>query len=292
MRILNLRGRLALDVSAAGESRAVDVAKVSGGRFGPDPQSVYADWDEFAGWAASLSVDPAQREPFDAAELGAPVPRPAQVFAIGLNYREHALEAGLGIPERPMVFTKFPAAVAGPVTTVELPPGNNDWEIELVAVIGRRADHVPAEQAWSHIAGLTAGQDLSERRSQTAGPAPAQYSLAKSFRGFAPIGPVLVTPDEFPDPGDLAITCTLNGETVQRARTGDMIFGIPELVAHLSSVLTLLPGDLIFTGTPSGIGAKRTPPRFLKAGDVLVSSIEGIGEMRQNFIDRADRTAL
>jgi 2-keto-4-pentenoate hydratase/2-oxohepta-3-ene-1,7-dioic acid hydratase in catechol pathway len=291
MKILNLRGRLALDVSTDGQSLAMDVAKASAGRFGPDPQSVYAAWDEFAGWAASLAPGQALGELFDAAELGAPVPRPAQLFAIGLNYREHALEAGLEIPERPMVFTKFPAAITGPVTTVELPPGDNDWEIELVAVIGRRADHVPAEQAWSHIAGLTAGQDLSERRSQLAGPPPAQYSLAKSFRGFAPTGPVVVTPDEFPDPDDLAVRCTLNGETVQEARTRDMIFGIAELVAHLSAVLTLLPGDLIFTGTPPGIGAARTPPRFLKAGDVLASSIEGIGQMRQDFTDRGDRTA-
>jgi 2-keto-4-pentenoate hydratase/2-oxohepta-3-ene-1,7-dioic acid hydratase in catechol pathway len=189
-----------------------------------------------------------------------------------------------------MVFTKFPAAVTGPAGTVELPPGDNDWEIELVAVIGRRADHVPAERAWSHVAGLTAGQDLSERKTQVAGPAPAQYSLAKSFRGFAPIGPALVTPDEFPGPGDLAVRCTVNGETVQEGRTGDMIFGIPELVAHLSAVLTLLPGDLIFTGTPPGIGAARTPPRFLRAGDVLVSSIEGIGQMRHDFANRGDRT--
>ncbi len=289
MRILNLRGRLALDVSADGRSLAIDVAEASAGRFGPDPQSVYADWDEFASWAASLPVGQVQGEPFDAADLGAPVPRPAQVFAIGLNYREHAQEAGLGLPERPMVFTKFPAAITGPFATVELPPGSNDWEIELVAVIGRRADHMSAEQAWSHIAGLTAGQDLSERQSQLAGPAPEQYSLAKSFRGFAPIGPVVVTADEFPDPGDLAVSCTLNGETVQQGRTGDMIFGIAELVAYLSAVLTLLPGDLIFTGTPSGIGATRTPPRFLKAGDILVSSIEGIGAMRHDFIDRGDR---
>lgn len=292
MRVLNLRGRLALDVSTDDQSLAVDVAKASAGRFGPDPQSVYADWDEFADWTASRAVSGAQGELFEAAELGAPVPRPAQVFAIGLNYREHALEAGLGVPERPMVFTKFPAAITGPAGTVELPPGDNDWEIELVAVIGRRADHVPAVRAWSHIAGLTAGQDLSERRSQLAGPAPAQYSLAKSFRGFAPIGPVVVTPDEFPDPGDLAVRCTVNGETVQEGRTSDMIFGIAELVAHLSAVLTLLPGDLIFTGTPPGIGAVRNPPRFLRAGDVLASSIEGIGQMRHDFIDRGDRTAL
>jgi 2-keto-4-pentenoate hydratase/2-oxohepta-3-ene-1,7-dioic acid hydratase in catechol pathway len=283
MKIINLRGRLALDVSTDGQPIAVDVAKASAGRFGPDPQSVYAVWDEFADWAASLETKDA--EPFEAAELGAPVPRPAQVFAIGLNYREHALEGGMGIPERPMVFTKFPAAITGPVGTVGLPPGDNDWEIELVAVIGRRADHVPADQAWSHIAGLTVGQDLSERRSQVAGPAPAQYSLAKSFRGFAPIGPAVVTPDEFPDPDNLAVKCTLNGETVQDGRTGDMIFGIAELVAHLSAVLTLLPGDLIFTGTPSGIGAVRQPPRFLLAGDVLVSSIDGIGRMRHEFTD-------
>jgi 2-keto-4-pentenoate hydratase/2-oxohepta-3-ene-1,7-dioic acid hydratase in catechol pathway len=290
MKIINLRGRVALDVSTDGQSIGVDVAKASAGRFGPDPQSVYAVWDEFVGWAASLAPDRAGGEPFDAAELGAPVPRPAQLFAIGLNYREHALEAGTGIPECPMVFTKFPAAITGPVGAVELPPGDNDWEIELVAVIGRRADHVSVEQAWSHVAGLTTGQDLSERRSQLAGPAPAQYSLAKSFRGFAPIGPAVVTPDEFPDPGDLAVKCTLNGETVQEGRTGDMIFGLAELVAYLSAVVTLLPGDLIFTGTPPGIGAARKPPRFLQAGDVLVSSIEGIGRMHHAFIDRGDRT--
>lgn len=290
MKIFNLRGRLALEVSTDDQPFAVDVAKASAGRFGPDPQSVYAVWDEFAEWAASLAPDRALGERFYAAEVGAPVPRPAQLFAIGLNYREHAAEAGLGIPERPVVFTKFPAAIAGPVGTVELPPGDNDWEIELVAVIGRRADHVSAGQAWSYIAGLTIGQDLSERRSQVAGPAPAQYSLAKSFRGFAPIGPVVVTQDEFPDPDNLAVRCTLNGETVQEARTGDMIFGIAELVAHLSAVLTLLPGDLIFTGTPPGIGAVREPPRFLRAGDVLVSSIEGVGRMRHDFIDRGDRT--
>ena len=237
MKILNLRGRLALDVGTDGQSVAVDVAKASAGRFGPDPQSVYAVWDEFAGWAASPAPVRALGEPFDAAELGAPVPRPAQLFAIGLNYREHALEAGMGIPERPMVFTKFPAAIAGPVGIVELPPGDNDWEIELVAVIGRRADHMPVEQAWSYVAGLTVGQDLSERKSQLAGPAPAQYSLAKSFRGFAPIGPVVVTTDEFRDPD----------------------------------------------------GAARTPPRFLAAGDVLRSSIDGIGRMRHDFVDRRDR---
>jgi 2-keto-4-pentenoate hydratase/2-oxohepta-3-ene-1,7-dioic acid hydratase in catechol pathway len=285
MRIINLRGRLAVDVSADGQAIAVDVAKASAGRFGPDPQSVYAVWDEFADWAASLAPEAKGAEPFDAAELGAPVPRPAQVFAIGLNYREHALEAGSGLLERPMVFTKFPAAITGPAGTIELPPGDNDWEIELVAVIGRRADHVSAEHAWSHIAGLTAGQDLSERRSQVAGPAPAQYSLAKSFRGFAPIGPAVVTPGEFTDPGDLALKCTLNGETVQEGRSGDMIFGLAGLVAHLSAVLPLLPGDLIFTGTPPGIGAARTPPRFLRVGDVLVSSIDGIGHMRHEFTD-------
>jgi 2,4-diketo-3-deoxy-L-fuconate hydrolase len=285
MRIINLRDRLALDVSKNGHSIAVDVAKASASRFGPDPQSVYAVWDEFADWAASLAAEAKSAEPFDAAQLGAPVPRPAQVFAIGLNYRELALEAGSALPERPMVFTKFPAAITGPASTVELPPGDNDWEIELVAVIGRRADRVSAERAWSHVAGLTVGQDLSERRSQLAGPAPAQYSLAKSFRGFAPIGPAVVTPDEFTDPGDLALTCTLNDETVQEGRTGDMIFGLADLIVHLSAVLPLLPGDLIFTGTPPGIGAARTPARFLRAGDVLVSSIDGIGHIRHEFTD-------
>ncbi len=280
MRIMNLGGRLALVV---GDS-AVDVERASSGRFGPDPQAVYDVWPEFQAWAAS--ADTRGATPFDADRVGPPVPRPPQVFGIGLNYKEHAIEAGLDLPTQPMVFTKFPACVTGPNATVTLTDGNVDWEAELVAVIGRRAERVSEADAWDHVAGLTLGQDISDRALQFATPHPPQFSLGKSCAGFAPIGPVLVTRDEFPDPDDVAIACTLNGELVQEGRTSDLIFSIPQVIAYLSNLLPLLPGDLIFTGTPSGIGATREPPRFLGPDDELGTSAERIGEMRNRFAPR------
>jgi 2-keto-4-pentenoate hydratase/2-oxohepta-3-ene-1,7-dioic acid hydratase in catechol pathway len=277
MRVMNLAGRLSLAVDGG----AVDVAEASGGRFGPDVQSVYGQWAEFRDWAASCTAPPV---PFDERQLGAPVPRPPQVFAIGLNYRDHAEEAGLTLPESPMVFTKFPASVTGPFDTITLPGGSVDFEAELVAVIGRTARHVSVDDAWTYVAGLTAGQDLSERELQTQGPDPAQYNLGKSFAGFAPIGPYLVTPDEFADPGDLSLQCELSGELMQKSHTANLIFSIPQIVAHLSSVLELWPGDLIFTGTPSGIGWTRNPRRMITASDELVTTIGDIGTMRHRFV--------
>lgn len=280
MRYGTVSGRLAVFTDGG----AVDVEEASGGRFGPAPQKVYDDWDAFREWAAT--VEAADAAPFDGDELGPPVPEPAQVFAIGLNYRDHAAESKLDVPDRfPPVFTKFRTAITGPVTTVELPPGGNtDWEVELVVVIGRRADRVAAADAWSYVAGLTVGQDLSERVGQLAGPAP-QFSLGKSHRGFAPTGPWVVTVDELPDPDGLALGCEVDGVTVQSGSTRDLIFGIPALIEGLSAVAPLLAGDLIFTGTPAGVGAGRTPPRFLRAGEVLTSRIEGIGTLTQTFVE-------
>jgi len=156
-----------------------------------------------------------------------------------------------------------------------------------VAVIGRRAHRVAEADAWNYVAGLTVGQDLSERDLQLQPPAPQQFNLAKSFAGFAPIGPCLVTADEFTDPDNVEIGCLLNGEQMQKAQTGELIFPVPALVAYLSSVLPLLPGDLIFTGTPSGIGWGRTPQRFLRPGDQLLSYVEGIGAMHHQFAPAA-----
>ena len=279
MRIANLDGRLVL---VAGD-RAVDVATASDGRFEADPQRIYESWAEFRSWVESSADLPG--ESFDAAALGSPAPRPAQVFAIGLNYAEHAAEAGFATPDTaPPVFTKFPSCITGPYGEVALPAGGHtDWEVELVAVIGRRAERVPAPQAWSYVAGVTVGQDLSERVSQLAGPAP-QFSLAKSFPRFGPMGPSLVTPDEFADPDDLELSCSVNGEVVQSGRTSRLLFGVPAIIAHLSAVLPLLPGDVVFTGTPPGVGMGRTPPRYLVPGDELVSTVAGIGELRHTFV--------
>jgi 2-keto-4-pentenoate hydratase/2-oxohepta-3-ene-1,7-dioic acid hydratase in catechol pathway len=209
------------------------------------------------------------------------------VFAVGLNYRSHAEESGMEIPSVPATFTKFPACLTGPFADVELSGGTVDWEVELVAVIGRRADRVAEADGWSHIAGLTVGQDITDRTLQFA--AGSQFSLGKSYRGYGPLGPWLVTPDELANPDDLALGCAIDGEKVQDARTSDLIFNIPQLVAELSAVLPLLPGDVIFTGTPAGVGITRQPPRFLQAGETLESWIEGIGTIRNLIVTPTPR---
>jgi 2-keto-4-pentenoate hydratase/2-oxohepta-3-ene-1,7-dioic acid hydratase in catechol pathway len=280
VRIGNLSGRL----SMFAEGGAVDVEKASDGRFGPDPQAVYDVWDEFVAWAATAELgDGAQ---FDVADLGAPTPAPAQVFAIGLNYRAHAAESNLAVPDTfPPTFTTCRTALSGPVGTVTIPTGGHvDWEVELVVVIGRRAECVAAVDAWSYVAGVTAGQDISERVLQLSGPAP-QFSLGKSYPGFAPLGPWVVTLDELADPDDIALQCAIDGETVQHGRTSDFLFPVPALIEGLSRVTPLLPGDIIFCGTPSGVGLGRDPQRWLRAGEVLVSSVTGVGELRQTFVD-------
>jgi 2-keto-4-pentenoate hydratase/2-oxohepta-3-ene-1,7-dioic acid hydratase in catechol pathway len=181
------------------------------------------------------------------------------------------------------VFTKFPTCLNGPTADIELPSATVDWEVELVAVIGRRARHVPAERGLEYVAGYAVGQDISERVLQLAA-TPPQFSMGKSLPGFGPVGPWLVTLDDLDDPGDLALGCEINGEPVQSSRTSQLIFSVPALVANLSASVPLLPGDVIFTGTPAGVGLGRDPQRWLADGDVLTSHIEGIGEMRHRFV--------
>lgn len=275
MRIGNLNGRLVL---VDGEKeRALDVERASGGQFGAHPQTVYERWSEFVQWAdgADLSAG----EGFDPARLGPPVPRPPQVFGIGLNYRDHAEEAGLDLPDDPMVFTKFPSSVTGPYAEVRLPSDRVDYEVELVVVIGREGYEITPERAWDHVAGLTVGQDISERAVQFRGK-PPQFSMGKSYPGFSPIGPVLVSPDEFADRDRLAIGCSSGQEVLQDGTTADMVFPVGDLIVRLSAIVRLLPGDLIFTGTPAGVGAVRSPRRYLSPGEVIVSTIEGIGQIR------------
>ncbi|MEU7295190.1 fumarylacetoacetate hydrolase family protein [Streptomyces exfoliatus] len=279
MRTANLLGRLVLVTE---DALAVDVAEASNGRFGPDPQSVFEHWSAFRSWAADAPLPPGR--PFTAVDLRSPAPAPRQIFAVGLNYRAHAKESGFGAPDGlPPVFTKYVSSITGPVTEVTLPEGGHtDWEVELVAVIGERAHRVDEDDAWLHVAGLTAGQDLSERITQLTGPAP-QFGVGKSYPGFTPMGPYLVTPDAFVDAGDLELRCAINGEEVQKGRTSDLICSVPALIARLSAIVPLLPGDVVFTGTPDGVGMGRSPQRWLSAGDELVSHIAGIGELRQTF---------
>ncbi|WP_405756990.1 fumarylacetoacetate hydrolase family protein [Streptomyces sp. NBC_01420] len=285
MRLAHIDGRLAIK----GPQGFLDAAEASGGRFGPDPQEVFGDWEAFSSWYGEFLASPAAAAApvvgaDDGAVWGPPVPRPAQIFAVGLNYLDHIAESKLDVPTEPAVFTKFRTSLTGPASAVTLPDGLVDWEAELVAVIGRRCHHATRETAWSYVAGLTAGQDLSERRLQLTGPAP-QFSLGKSYPGFAPVGPELVSTDEFANPDDLELGCRLEGgEVLQKSRTSEMVFDIPELIVRLSAVCPLLPGDLVFTGTPAGVGGARTPQKFLAPGDVLVTWIEGIGTLRNPML--------
>jgi len=271
MKLANLNGRATLVTDTGG----VDLAAASDGRFGPDVQPLYDDWEAVRAFAAGL--DGATATPFDEAQLASPTPSPRQVFAIGLNYLSHARESGMEAPSVPAAFTKFPASLAGPFDPVELSGATVDWEVELVAVIGTRADRVAEADAWAHVAGLTVGQDISDRTVQFA--AAGQFSLGKSYRGYGPMGPWLVTPDGFADPDDLGLGCSINGEVVQDTPLSDMIFNVRQLVSLLSASMTLEPGDVIATGTPAGVGVYRDPPRFLGEGDVVSVTIEGIGEL-------------
>jgi 2-keto-4-pentenoate hydratase/2-oxohepta-3-ene-1,7-dioic acid hydratase in catechol pathway len=290
VRIANHDGRAVLVLGDAADgpdgAKAADIAIASGGRFGPGFGSIYAAWEEFVAWASAAAPQP--DVVLERHRLGAPSPYPSQVVAIGLNYADHAAETGFEVPTTlPPVFTKFPSAITGPYGEVALPPdGHTDWEVEVVAIVGRQAHRVAVEDAWSHVAGLAVGQDLSERISQMAGPAP-QFGLAKSFPGFAPIGPWLVTLDELETAGldrdDLALGCAVGGETVQDGRTSRLIFSIPRTIAALSQVITLRPGDVIFTGTPDGVGLGMDPPRFLRSGETLRTWVEGLGELEHTF---------
>jgi 2-keto-4-pentenoate hydratase/2-oxohepta-3-ene-1,7-dioic acid hydratase in catechol pathway len=285
MRIGNLDGRLVL----IDERRALDVETASDARFSSDPQAVYSRWDEFTEWASTQ--DAATGAVYEARDLAAAVPRPSQVFAIGLNYANHAGESGFAVPADPVVFTKYVSSLTGADVDVALTGDRVDWEAELVAVIGRGGRDIPESQAWLHVAGLTVGQDLSDRTIQFWGD-PPQFSLGKSGAGFAPLGPWVVTVDEVAaehDENALGIRCVLIDEdgterVLQNGNTRDLIFTIPELVARLSAVVELLPGDIIFTGTPEGVGVGRDPQEFLRAGQMLRTEIEGVGIIRQRFV--------
>jgi 2-keto-4-pentenoate hydratase/2-oxohepta-3-ene-1,7-dioic acid hydratase in catechol pathway len=278
MRLATINQRLCL-LQPGG---AVDVHAASDGMFDADPAAVYPHWQEFVRWAGAAAM-PAP-EPFAPEALGSPSPAPRQVYGIGLNYSEHIAESGFARPTSPPVFTKFPSCITGPHGDITLPPGGHtDWEVELAVIIGTTAHAVSAATAWDYVAGLSVGQDVSERILQMA-TQPPQFSLGKSYPGFGPVGPCLVTPDEFANPDDLELGCLVNGEQMQKGRTSQLIFGVPELIEQLSRVTPLLPGDIIFTGTPSGVGMGRSPQRWLQPGDVLTSYIEGIGEMRHQFV--------
>ena len=251
----------------------VDLAEASGGRFSSEPIDAFRNWDAVREFASTVTSG---GDPIDQSVLDAPSPWPLQVFGIGLNYRSHAEESNLPIPEQPLTFTKFSSSVAGPNADIPIPGPTVDWEAELVVVVSTGGRDIPRERAWDAIAGVAVGQDVSDRALQLA-TTPPQFSLGKSRRNFSPFGPWLVDAKGLANRDALDMRCTLNGEQVQSTRTDDLIFGVADIVSYLSGIVQLLPGDVIFTGTPSGVGGSRKPPRFLSPGDVLVTTIEGIG---------------
>jgi 2-keto-4-pentenoate hydratase/2-oxohepta-3-ene-1,7-dioic acid hydratase in catechol pathway len=215
--------------------------------------------------------------------LLAPVPKPPKLICVGLNYRDHAIESNMEMPKMPTIFAKFATAVTGPGQPIVLPKNSTqpDYEAEFAFVIGTGGRHIPAEDWQQHVFGYTLLNDVSARDFQMA---TSQWMMGKTFDTFAPMGPHLVSADEIADPHALDISLRINGEVLQHSNTGQLIFKIPELIAYLSSVMTLEPGDVVSTGTPSGVGFARKPPRFLQPGDDVVITVDQIGELRNPVV--------
>jgi 2-keto-4-pentenoate hydratase/2-oxohepta-3-ene-1,7-dioic acid hydratase in catechol pathway len=234
---------------------------------------------------AAAAIESGSRIDRDKVRLLPPVPRPEKIICIGLNYADHARETGKEAPAEPVVFNKLQTALRAAGDPIVLPRLSSkvDYEAELVVVIGARGRHIAKEKALEHVAGYTCGNDVSARDWQAQKPG-GQWLLGKSFDSFAPLGPELVTADEVGDAGNLAIRLAINGRTMQDSRTSQLIFGVRELVSYISGVCTLAPGDLIYTGTPSGVGFARKPPIFLQAGDTVEVEIEKIGVLRNPVI--------
>jgi len=262
-----------------------DGTRIDASGFGEDWGERFLETDglkRLARWTA----DHAAKAPRVAASerLGSAIARPSKIVCIGLNYADHARETNAKIPEEPVIFFKATTALAGPNDDLPLPRGSakTDWEVELAVVIGRRARYVAREDAAAHVAGYSLHNDYSERQDQLE--RGGQWSKGKSQDGFAPLGPFLATPDELGDVSALPMWLTVNGESRQKSSTHQMIFDVPTLVSYLSRFMTLLPGDVISTGTPAGVGLGMTPPTFLKAGDVVELGIDGLGTQRQRIV--------
>ena len=261
-----------------------DIATHSTGALGSDPMEVLARPDLLSELSATLD-DSSVTGLLADVTLGPPVPRPQKSFGIGLNYAAHAAEGGREAPDSPLVFTKFPSCLVGPTADVEIRSDGCDYEGELVVVIGEGGRDITIADAWNHVVGVTVGQDISDRPAQFAAK-PPHFDLGKSFDTFGPIGPMLVSTDELPDRDALHITCSINGEVRQDGNTADLIFDVPTLVSFLSSITTLVTGDIIFTGTPEGVGAAQG--KYLADGDVITTTIDGIGTMTNRVVRISD----
>ena len=276
----NVNGKSAL----ISDGSFFDLEVISDGAVSADPMEALAEPETLHTLSADLESFAATGN-VDDVVLGAPVPRPANSFGIGLNYQTHVDEAAMDTPEVPMVFAKLPSCITGPTSDVQMRSGECDYEGELVVVIGSGGKDIREDRAWEHVVGLTVGEDFSDRGAQFMS-TPAQFTLGKSMDSFGPTGPVLVSTDSFTDPADLELRTWVNGELRQHDRTSSMIFSIPELISFISRHVTLSTGDLIFTGTPEGVGFRNGV--FLVDGDVVRTSIEGIGTLENRCVSVPD----
>jgi len=279
-RLANVDGRAALIHG----DRYTDLATHSKGAFNPDPMQALERPDLLNELSEQLTDASATGLLADVT-LGPPIPRPQKIFGIGLNYATHVAESGMEPPSSPVVFTKFPSCLTGPTGDVEIRSGGCDYEVELVVVIGRGGRDISPDDAWDHVVGVTVGQDISDRPVQFAAK-PAHFDLAKSFDTFGPLGPVVVSTDQLTERDALHVTCEINGEARQDGTTADLIFDVPTLISYLSSITTLTTGDLIFTGTPDGVGAAQG--KFLADGDIITTTIDGIGTMTNRVVRISD----
>lgn len=255
-----------------------------------DVSHLVDDYDEnfFAGGGLGTlksEFDPGKAQKIDAGErIGAPVNKPGKIICIGLNYSKHAAESGAEIPKEPIIFFKAGSSLSGPFDPVIIPKNGNktDWEVELAVIIGKRASYVDEDEAMDYVAGYAVHNDVSEREFQLE--RGGQWVKGKSCDTFAPLGPYLVTKDDVPDPHNLRLWLKLNGEILQDGNTRDFIFNIPYVVSYLSQFMSLMPGDIISTGTPEGVGLGFKPPRYLKPGDVMELGINGLGESKQTAV--------
>ena len=266
-----------------------DGTRVDASGFGQDYDERFlgdSGMERLAAWAKDNEAR-APRVP-DGVRLGSPIARPSKIICIGLNFHDHAAESGMAVPAEPVIFFKATTALCGPNDPVMIPKGGTklDWEVELAVVIGATARHVPRARALEFIAGYALHNDYSERTFQLE--RGGQWVKGKSADTFAPLGPFLATRDEVPDPGRLGMWLTVNGEMRQQSTTANMIFDVPTLVSYVSEFMTLLPGDVISTGTPAGVGLGMKPaPQYLKAGDEVELGIDGLGRSRQKVIEHS-----
>ncbi len=283
MRLANLNGRATIVI----EGRAIDVETASSGTMSSDPMILCELAHHETLRRLAELAKPNDWPEVDESLLRAPVPRPPKGFGVALNYRQHALESGRDLPTEPHLFGKTENCVCGPFDEIVVPAGLHevDYEAELVIVFGRTCKAATRHNAWSYIAGVTCGQDISDRAEQFRPPV-KQFTIAKTYDTFGPIGPYLVTPDELSNPDGLELEGRVSGEVMQHSNTSDLIFDVPALVEWLSRYITFVPGDLVWTGTPGGVGEARNPQRFLRDGDVVETEIEGIGTMRNPVVVR------